>query len=911
MKDEEKTKEQLIDELAEMRQRVAELEASETELKQAGQKLRHQKKHLESLIKYSPLAIVTLDESHNIISCNRNFEKLFQFEESEILGKNLDEVIAGHEYIEDAISYTKETLSGKVIHGSGKRQRKDGIYIDVEFFGIPVVIDGKVVGAYGIYQDISQRMEVEEALRESEEKYRTIFEESRDAIYINTRKGKFIDINQSFLNLFGYTREEITGLKAQDTYVNADDRTRFKKEIEQNGSVRDFELKLRKKDGIEMHCLLTATVRRAGDGSILGYQGIIRDITEKKKTEEALQESEAKYSALVENSKDGIIIIHEGVLKFINKASADIVGYSPKEMIGINFLNFAAPDYRELVLKRYTDRIEGKDVPSIYEIELLRKDGKTIPVELNAIRIDFEGKPADLAVIRDITERKKAEEALRQSEESLKTILNSIQAGIVIIDAETNTIVDANPAAIKMIGASKEEIIGHVCHKYICPAEKGKCPITDLGQEIDNSERILLTATGEEVPILKTVTPILLGGKEHLLDSFIDITEKKRLEAQLLQSQKMEAIGTLAGGVAHDFNNMLQAIFGYTQILLMGKEPSNPDYEKLEAIEKSAQRASDLTKQLLIFSRKVESKLRPMDLNHEVKQVEKLLKRTIPRMIKIELYLADDLSTVNADPAQMEQVMMNIGVNARDAMPEGGRLIFETENVILDEEYCKTHLGATLGDYVLFTVSDTGHGMDKETLEHIFEPFYTTKEAGKGTGLGLAMVYGIVKSHSGYIMCYSEPGEGTTFKIYLPTIKQETGLEETKEEEMPTRGTETVLLVDDEEAIRELGDEMLTRFGYTVFTAPDGESALEIYREKKEKIDLIILDLIMPGMGGRRCLEEILKINLKAKVVIASGYSVNGPTKEALKAGGRGFISKPYSVKQMLKAVREALDGVL
>jgi PAS domain S-box-containing protein len=279
-------------------------------------------------------------------------------------------------------------------------------------------------------------------------------------------------------------------------------------------------------------------------------------------------------------------------------------------------------------------------------------------------------------------------------------MLDSIQAGIVLINVETHTIVDANPAAIKMIGASKEEIIDHVCHKFICSAEKGKCPITDLGQEIDNSERILFTATGEEVPILKTVTPILLNGQAHLLESFFDITEKKKLEAQLQQAQKMEAIGTLAGGIAHDFNNMLQAISGYTQILLMGKKASDPDYEKLEAIEKSAQRASDLTKRLLIFSRKVESKLRPVGLNQEIEQVSKMLERTIPKMINIELHLAENLKIINADPAQIEQIMMNLGVNARDAMPDGGRLIFETENVILDEQYCKIHLGARPGKYV-------------------------------------------------------------------------------------------------------------------------------------------------------------------------------------------------------------------
>jgi CheY-like chemotaxis protein len=372
----------------------------------------------------------------------------------------------------------------------------------------------------------------------------------------------------------------------------------------------------------------------------------------------------------------------------------------------------------------------------------------------------------------------------------------------------------------------------------------------------------------------------------------------------------MEAVGTLAGGIAHDFNNLLQAIQGYSDLLLLDKNKDDPGYRELQEIRRAGQRASELTQQLLTFSQKVESRLRPVNLNHEVTEVENLLKRTIPKMIRIELHLADTLGTINADPAQIEQVIMNLGVNARDAMPEGGTLIIETQDTTLDEQYCSTHLGAIPGDYVLLTISDTGHGMDNETLEHIFEPFYTTKETGKGTGLGLAMVYGIVKGHHGYITYCSEPGEGTTFKIYLPVIRPEGKAQNAEHEDngVIIRGTETVLLVDDEEPIRELGKDTLARFGYTVIMAPDGESALELYREKNKEIDLIILDLIMPGMGGRKCLERLLKINPQARVLIASGYSVNGPTKEALAAGARGFISKPYDLTQMLKAVREALD---
>jgi CheY-like chemotaxis protein len=305
----------------------------------------------------------------------------------------------------------------------------------------------------------------------------------------------------------------------------------------------------------------------------------------------------------------------------------------------------------------------------------------------------------------------------------------------------------------------------------------------------------------------------------------------------------------------------------------------------------------------------VESKLRPVDLNHEIVMVSKLLERTIPKMINIELHLSEDLKTINSDSLQLEQIVMNLGVNARDAMLEGGRLIFETANVTLDKDYCKNHLGSTPGEYVLMSVSDTGHGMDKETLKHIFEPFYTTKETGKGTGLGLAMVYGIVKNHGGYITCSSKTCQNTTFKIYFPVLKAES-MEikaKLKKEEKIFLGSETILLVDDEETLIDIGQNILGRFGYKTIAARSGEEAIELYKAEKDGIDLVILDLSMPGMGGHKCLKELLKIDPKTKVIIASGYSAELHAKDTLASGAAGFIGKPYRLIDMLKKVRDVL----
>jgi len=533
---------------------------------------------------------------------------------------------------------------------------------------------------------------------------------------------------------------------------------------------------------------ITTTPLLDESGNTIGSVHVTRDITERKRIEEALQESEKKYRSVIANANDAIFIAHDGFVKFPNPSTLAITGYSEKEYATTPFMNLIHPEDREMVLDRHNRRLKGEDVPNNYSFRVLNKAGEELWVQLNAVSIDWEGRPAVLCFLRDIT-------------------------------------------------------------------------------------------------------------------------SQKRLEAQFQQAQKMEAVGTLAGGIAHDFNNLLQSILGYTEILLMDNQMKTTVHQDLQEIKRATQRGAALTRQLLTFSRKVQSRLISIDLNKEVIQVEKLLRRTIPKMIEVELHLADDLRTVNADPAQVEQVLMNLAVNSRDAMPEGGKLTIRTDNVTLGDTFCKSHLGSKPGDYVALTVSDTGHGMDKETIKHIFDPFYTTKGVGKGTGLGLAMVYGIVKSHEGYILCESEPNKGATFRIYFPVTEQGRGVEEWREDNRFKGGSETILLVDDEEPIRNLGEQIFTKYGYTVLKVSDGEGALKIYQEKKEKIDLVILDLIMPGMGGKKCLEGFLQINPDVKVVVASGYSPDGSHKTFLEGGAKHFISKPFNMKEMLQVVREVLDG--
>jgi len=511
-------------------------------------------------------------------------------------------------------------------------------------------------------------------------------------------------------------------------------------------------------------------------------------------------------------------------------------------------------------------------------------------------------------------------EQLIMSEEKYRQLVQNAGEGILVL--QDGMLRFCNPKIIELMGYSEEALTNRPFVEMVHSEDREKVGAHFQGPPVVEERTTNLTfriiAEDGNTKWLETNTvSIHWEDKPASLSFLADITdrrraeeEKKKIQGQLLQAQKMEAVGTLAGGIAHDFNNLLQVVQGYADLLLHNAGHDERQYLALQSIAGAAKRGAALTRQLLTFSRTMESYRRPLDLNHKVQDVKNLLERTIPKMISIKLELAEGLKIVNADATQVEQMLMNLAVNAKDSMPGGGELIFKTENVILNEELCRIHPDAHPWVYALLTVSDNGHGMDEKTLGHIFEPFFTTKKVGKGTGLGLAMVYGIVKSHRGFISCSSKPGEGTTFKVYLPTVEQEMEMVQENKIIAPVAGgKERILLVDDEDIIRDLGIQLLGESGYTVFTAPDGETALELYRKEQEQIDLVILDLLMPGMGGMKCLDELLTINPEARVLISTGYSVDGPTKETVEARTSGCISKPFDRGQILNVIREVLDA--
>ncbi|MEW6530657.1 MAG: PAS domain S-box protein [Thermodesulfobacteriota bacterium] len=729
--------------------------------------------------------------------------------------------------------------------------------------------------------------------------------------YLFDHTGRMKRWNSNLEHLSGFSHQEVALMSPVDFFPD-EEKEVLRKAIETalvKGEVI-VEAAWVSRHGTKYPYLFTA--KRMNIDGVDHVVGMGIDISARKVAEDALRESEEKYRILVEKASELICVLQDDRFVFANPRALASSGYSLDELLSKPFLEVVYPEDRDIPLRLYQQAMSGQEVGDVSVFRAIDKSGRTRWAQVSVVRIQWEGRPAVLVLGTDITELKEAEQILRSSEAKFRGLFENSIDGIYITTSE-GVMIDANQSFLDLFGYTREEMVGKsVLKTYLDRAdrERFRLEIQKRGSVKDYPLR-LRKKDGTEMHGLLTTSAQRLHdpGVVWYQGILRDVTHQKLLERQLLQAQKMEAIGTLAGGIAHDFNNLLTVINGYSELLLADKNADDTDYEDLRKIHLAGRRGADLVQRLLTLSRRAESKPKILNLNREIENVRKLLERTIPKMITIELDLADDLAAIQADPTQVEQILMNLAINARDAMPQGGRLTVETKNVVLDEEYARTHLEARPGPYVMLCLSDTGKGMDEETQHHIFEPFFTTKETGKGTGLGLAMVYGIVKQHGGHITCYSEPGLGTTFRVYFPVLDLELDERTAENLSLPPGGTETVLLVDDEELIRDFGEKLMKHAGYTVLTAANGREALEVYEKEQANISLVLLDVIMPKMGGKECFEELLKVNPRIKVLIASGYASGGTAKLAEELGAKGFVSKPYEMRKLLQAVREAIDA--
>jgi two-component system cell cycle sensor histidine kinase/response regulator CckA len=644
------------------------------------------------------------------------------------------------------------------------------------------------------------------------------------------------------------------------------------------------------------------------------------------------ERNRSQLEAVIQAVADGIMVSDmAGNFVLVNEAEARIKGYSSSEEMKRNIEYFAEiyeliyPDGRPLPVEDWplSKVLRGE---SFFEWELhgrRRDTGQEWFFSFSGEPVrDERGEPV-LAVIvtRDITRHKRAEEEINELGHRNELILKSAGEGIYGLEPDGATIF-INPAAEGMTGWAPGELSGKLLHETLhhtrpdgTPYPAEECPVFQTlkdGKARRIVDEVFWRKDGTSFPVEYTSTPVLEGDRlVGAVVTFSDVTERKRLEEQLRQSQKLESVGLLAGGVAHDFNNLLTVIIGYSDLTRHQLGENDPLRQNINEIRKAAERASGLTRQLLAFSRKQLLQPKVLDLTSTVAEMDKMLQRLIGEDVHLATILDPQLKKVKADPGQIEQVLMNLAVNARDAMPGGGKLTIETKNVYLDEAYARGHATVTPGLYVMLAVSDTGHGMDAQTMEHIFEPFFTTKEQGKGTGLGLSTVFGIVKQSGGNIWVYSEPGHGTTFKVYFPAIAEEGDSIEpdVATPEVP-RGTETILVVEDEEAVRFLLQAILEDEGYKVLAATSGVGALNVCKEHEGPIHLVMTDVVMPEMSGRQLVERLTGRCGDAKVLYMSGYTDNAIVHHRVLEPGVEFLQKPFTPDAVVRKVRDVLDGV-
>jgi two-component system, cell cycle sensor histidine kinase and response regulator CckA len=629
-------------------------------------------------------------------------------------------------------------------------------------------------------------------------------------------------------------------------------------------------------------------------------------LLERKRASEELAESEDRYRCLATSAFDGVVVHQDGVIKEVNLALAEMFRYTPEELAGRDVMELIPSEQRDVV----SSKMSADE--SVYESLGVRRDGTQINVEISPAKCLYRGSPARLVAVRDITGRKRVERELRQSEERYRDLVENAYDLIYSHDLEGNY-TSINKAVEQVTGYTREEALKMNLAQTVAPEylEKAREMIARklAGERSTAYELEIIAKDGRRIKIEVNSALIFQEGVPVGVQGIArDVTERKELEDQLRQAQKMEAVGMLAGGIAHDFNNLLSIIIGYSDLTLRRLATVDPLRHNVEEIKRAGERAANLTRQLLAFSRKQVLQPKVLDLNEVVTEMERMLRRLIGEDIELRAALEPGLGSVKADPGQIEQVLLNLCVNARDAMPRGGKLTIGTEDVYLDEGYAAHHAAVKTGRYVMLAVSDTGTGMDEATQARVFEPFFTTKGQGKGTGLGLSTVYGIVKQSGGYIWVYSEVSRGTTFKVYLPRVDE--GAQEYRQGRGAVEehgGTETVLLVEDDELVRNLTRSILSDLGYRVLAVANASAALSVCEHTEGPIHLLLTDVVMPGMSGRELAERLARLRPETRVLFMSGYTDDAIVHHGVLDEGVNFIQKPFTPEALARKVREVL----
>ncbi len=889
--------------------RTAEIEA---QVEQRTKELANQSRRYKLLMQTSKDAIHILDANGVLRECNNAFLSHLGYSEQEASSLKVmdwDAQWSPDELLQKISSLVRE---GQVFET--RHRRKDGTVVDVEINATGFRIGDEYL-IYASARDITLRKQAAEAAKTAARDWSALFDAMADGVSLHSADHTIINVNQSLCKMLGKTREELIGGKCYEFFHVMDcpltgcplNKT---KESGRKEYLETLEPSLNRWLAISTSPIMD----NAGAASQIVHT--VRDITERKQAEEACELSASLLKTTLESTADGILVVNtNGQIEEFNKLFITMwqipydVMASRDERRTLEYASNRLKDpqgFLDAVTRLYNQpEADSFDIIELKDGSIFERYSRPQWFNDNVI--------GRVWSFHDVTERRKAEEALRESEEKYRSLFEESK-DVVFMSSPEGRFLSINQAGVELFGySSKEELLKiELARDLYVDSEDRKMFQTMLNKNgfVKDYQIEMKRKDGKRLIVLST-SSVVKDEKGSILayrGIMRDITEQKKLAAQLLHAQKMEAVGQLAGGIAHDLNNVLGAIMGFTTILQMEIKEDDPARESLSYLPALTDRAAALIKNLMAFSRKQVLDIKPSSLNDIVGTIGKLLSRVIGEDIKLNLKLSDKDVVLNADVGQIEQVLINLATNARDAMPEGGTLTLRTESYEMNDNFINKHGYGKRGKYALLSVEDTGMGMDEQTMEKIFEPFFTTKAVGKGTGLGLAMVYGTIKQHNGYINVYSEPGKGTTFMLYLPAIDTEIAEKRTMDNIPPVGGAETILLVEDEAFIRIALTTLLKKLGYKVIEAEDGNDAVNEFSEHHNNIDLVLMDVIMPNKGGKEAYQEMQRIQPDVKVILMSGHGEDILKDKKIDRDGLHFISKPVSAKDISEKIREVLD---
>jgi PAS domain S-box-containing protein len=879
-------------------------------------------KQFPAIIESSNDAIISKTFAGIVTTWNSAAERMFGYTASEIIGKPITVLFPPDRIAEEDQILARIVEGEHVKHFETVRVRKDGRRVDVSATISPIKdADGKVTGVSKIIRDITERKRAEESLQ----LFRTLVDHSNDSIEVlDAETGRFLDVNETACRRLGYTREEMLSMSLSDIIATGDEEFSVKamiKEIRKSGS-KTIESRNRRKDGSTLPVEVNVQYIEFNRGYLLA---VVRDTTERKRADEKIHELNVRLEQQVAQLEASLTDVSDlraaldehaivattdpqGKITFVNDKFCAISKYSREELLGQDHRIINSGHHpKEFMRDLWTTIAHGKVWHG--EIKNRAKDGSFYWVDATIVPfLNKQGEPRQYISIRaDITERKWDEERIAEQ----AALLDKAQDAILVCDLE-GKILYWNKGAERMYGWTRDEAMVSKISDLYTSAEKFEESLNrvmDTGEFTDETEHSTKDGRKLNVEVRRTLIRDKEGRPKSALAIITDITEKKKIEAQFMRAQRMESIGTLAGGVAHDLNNILAPIM--MSIELLKESATDPDSaEILETIEVSAKRGSDIVRQVLSFARGMEGERVEIQVKHLLKDLEKIIKDTFPKGIQLKFVISKDIWTILGDPTQVHQVLLNLCVNARDAMPTGGSLTIAVENCELDEQYTAMNLQAKPGHYVCIGVTDSGTGIPREIIEKIFEPFFTTKELNKGTGLGLSTVMAIVKSHEGIINVYSEVGRGTTFKVYLPAMVSESegDVEKLEQARLPRGDGETVLVIDDEASILTITGQTLEAYGYRVLTATNGAEAVAVYAQHRKEVSVVLTDMMMPIMDGSSTIQALMQINPAVKIIAASGLHANSSVARDAGAGVEHFLTKPYTAGTLLKSLRAILD---